>query len=280
MMFEQFASAHGLIIDRVEYGAWRRVKTTDHPNKRNGAYLHRGDHAHVQNWATMGEPETWFPDDNNAIRIDSAAIARRCAEAARALQEGRQKAAKLAGWMLSQCALERHAYLDSKGFPDELGYVFRTEGCSPLLCIPMRAGGHLVGVQKITIDGEKKFLFGQRTVGTEFVFDNKGRDFFCEGYATGLSLRAALAALKMRFRIHVCFSAHNLTTLASACPGAIVVADNDESKTGQKAAEKSGRPFFMPPVVDQDFNDLHHETGLFQTSQALRRFLNEEAIRK
>lgn len=279
MMFEQFASACGLIIDRVEYGAWRRVKTTDHPNKRNGAYLHRGDIAFVQNHATMGEPETWFPDANNAIRIDSAAIARRCAEAARALQEGRQKAAKLAEWMLSQCALERHAYLDSKGFPDELGYIFRTEGCSPLLCIPMRAGGQLVGVQKITIDGEKRFLFGQRTVGTEFVFDNKGLDFFCEGYATGLSLRAALAALKMRYRIHVCFSAHNLATLASACPGAIVVADNDESKTGQKAAEKSGRPFFMPPVVGQDFNDLHREIGIFKTSQALRRFINEEASR-
>ena len=42
MNFEEFAAGYGLIIERVEYGAWRRVKTVDHPHKRNGAYLHRG----------------------------------------------------------------------------------------------------------------------------------------------------------------------------------------------------------------------------------------------
>ena len=273
MMFEQFASAHGLIIGRVEYGAWRRVKTTDHPNKRNGAYLHRGSIAFVQNHATMGEPETWFPDNDSAIRIDSAAIARRCAEAARALQEGRQKAANRAWWIMRQCSLEKHAYLDSKGFPDELGNVWQREGKQPTLCIPMRVSGQICGVQTITTDGDKRFLFGQRCDSAEYVIDNKGRDFFCEGYATGLSLRAALSAMKVRYRIHICFSAHNLAKLAGACSGGIVVADNDASGAGKAAALKSGRHWIMSAAAGEDANDWHQRIGTFRFSQELRREL-------
>ena len=273
MIFQDFAAAHGLIVDHVEYGKWSRVKTVDHPSKHNGAYKHMGSAAYVQNWATMAEPATWFPDADSDVRIDALAIARRSAEVVRALQEGRKKAANLAGWMLRQCSLERHAYLDSKGFPDELGNVLHREGHQPLLCIPMRVGNHVVGVQTVTTDGEKRFLYGQQTVGAEYVIDNKGRDWFVEGYATGLSLRSALSAIKVRYRVHVCFSAHNLAKLAGACESGIVVADNDESGTGRAAAEKSGRPYFMPPDVGQDFNDLQRHVGVFRASQMLRRFL-------
>jgi putative DNA primase/helicase len=185
MRFEEFAAAHGLLLRHVEFGKWVRVPTTDKPTKKNGAYKHAGDHAHVQNHATMGEVATWFPDSSDDIRIDADAIRRRCEKAARELQEGRQKAAKRAADMLRQCSLERHAYLDGKGFPDERGNVLALES-GPLLLIPMRVSGRLVGVQTITTDGEKKFLFGQQCSGAEYVIDNKGRDFFCEGYATGL----------------------------------------------------------------------------------------------
>ena len=271
MIFQEFAAAHGLIVDHVEYGRWARVKTTDKPSRKNGAYLHRGSIAFVQNHATMGEPETWFPDNDSAIRIDSAAIARRCAEAARALQEGRQKAANRAGWIMRQCSLEKHAYLDSKGFPDELGNVWHREGEQPTLCIPMRVAGQICGVQTITTDGDKRFLFGQRCDCAEYVIDNKGRDFFCEGYATGLSLRAALSAMKVRYRIHICFSAHNLAKLAGACNGGIVVADNDSSGAGKAAALKSGRSWIMSSTDGEDANDWHQRLGTFRFSQELRR---------
>lgn len=279
MRFEQFAEAHGLILRHVEFGKWVRVPTTDHPAKRNGAYRHLGDVAFVQNHATMDAPVTWFPDSDNDIRIDADAIRRRCEKAARELQEGRQKAAKRAGWMMHKCTLEKHAYLDGKGFPDELGNVMQRDVGGPILLIPMFIAGRLVGVQTITVDGDKKFLFGQQTSGAEYVIDNKGRDWFVEGYATGLSLRAALSPLKVRYRVHVCFSAHNLTKMASACPGGIVLADNDESGTGKAAAEKSGRPYFLPPDVGQDFNDLHRDVGVFRASQMLRRFLVGEGGR-
>lgn len=279
MRFEQFAEAHGLILRHVEFGKWVRVPTTDHPAKRNGAYRHLGDVAFVQNHATMDAPATWFSDGDNDIRIDADAIRRRCEKAAREIQEGRQKAANKAGWMMHQCTLERHSYLDGKGFPDELGNVMQRPEGGPLLLIPMFIAGRLVGLQTITTDGEKKFLFGQTTSGAEYVIDNKGRDWFVEGYATGLSLRAALAALKIRYRVHVCFSARNLTKLASACPRGIVVADRDASGTGKSAAEKSGRPYFLPPEVGQDFNDLHRDVGVFRASQMLRRFLVGEGGR-
>ena len=143
----------------------------------------------------------------------------------------------------------------------------------PLLLIPMRVSGRLVGVQTITTDGEKKFLFGQQCSGAEYVIDNKGRDFFCEGYATGLSVRAALSALKMRYRVHVCFSAHNLTKLAGACPGGLVIADNDSSGAGLRAAQQSGLKFFIPPTVGHDFNDMHKSLGVFKLSQMIRQFM-------
>ncbi len=275
MRFEDFAAAHGLLLRHVEFGKWVRVPTTDHPQKKNGAYKHLGSHAHVQNHATMGEVATWFPEGENDIRIDAAAIRRRCEKVARELQEYRQRAAKRAAYMLSQCILERHAYLDGKGFPDERGNVMPTDS-GPLLLIPMRVSGRLVGVQTITVNGEKKFLFGQQCSRAEYIIDNKGRDFFCEGYATGLSIRAALSALKMRYRIHVCFSAHNLAKLAGNCEGGVVVADNDLSETGLVAAQHSGRKFFMPPTAGQDFNDMHKSLGVFRISKMLRQFMQSE----
>jgi putative DNA primase/helicase len=271
MRFEDFASAHGLIVEHVEYGKWARVKTTDKPGKKNGAYLHKGTVAFLQNHATMGEPATWFPDADSDTSIDSAAISSRCAEAARALQEGRQKAANRAGWIMRQCSLERHAYIAGKGFPDELGNVWHREGEQPVLCIPMRVAGQICGVQTVTTDGEKRFLFGQRCDLAEYVIDNKGRDWFVEGYATGLSLRAALSALKVRYRVHVCFSAHNLAKMAGACHGGIVIADNDDSGTGRAAAEKSGRPWLMSPVAGEDANDWHQRLGTFRFSQEVRK---------
>ena len=261
-----------MINEYPPFGRWCRYSTEDHPSKKNGAVKYLGDVGWAQNHSLMSEPATWFPDSSDDIRIDADAVRRRCEKAARELQEGRQKAAKRAADMLRQCSLERHAYLDGKGFPEERGNVLALES-GPLLLIPMRVAGRLVGVQTITADGEKKFLFGQQCSGAEYVIDNKGRDFFCEGYATGLSVRAALSALKMRYRVHVCFSAHNLAKLAGNCDGGIVIADNDLSGAGLRAAQQSGRRFFMPPTVGQDFNDMHKSCGVFKLSQMLRQFM-------
>jgi phage/plasmid primase-like uncharacterized protein len=271
--FISFCRSLGLMINEYPpFGRWCRYSTEDHPSKKNGAVKYLGDVGWAQNHSLMSEPATWFPDSSDDIRIDAEAVRQRCEKAARELHEGRQKAASRATDMLRQCSLERHAYLDGKGFSDERGNVLALES-GPLLLIPMRVAGRLVGVQTITTDGEKKFLFGQQCSGAEYVIDNKGRDFFCEGYATGLSVRAALSALKMRYRVHVCFSAHNLTKLAGACPGGLVIADNDSSGAGLRAAQQSGLKFFIPPTVGHDFNDMHKSLGVFKLSQMIRKFM-------
>jgi putative DNA primase/helicase len=133
----------------------------------------------------------------------------------------------------------------------------------------MRVDGSLVGCQTITPEGEKKFLFGQRTSGAAFTFDNKGPHILCEGYATALSIRAALKAMKRRYTLHVCFSAGNMLKVAETLSQGYVVADNDESKTGENTAKKIGWPFWMSDVVGEDFNDTQRRLGIFKSAVSL-----------
>lgn len=277
MRFEQFAAAHGLIVDRVIAGQWVRVPTKDHPNKRNGAYFYDGDYAHVQNWATMPEAVTWF-QDKPTTPVDQAEMQRRMAASQRkhaaerkALQ---QRAAAKAKWIIDQCRFEQHAYLDSKGFPEQTGLVYRPEENTNILVVPMLADNQVVGCQSITVEGEKKFIFGQRCSGAEFVTGPTfGVEVWCEGYATALSIFSVARALKHPCRVHACFSASNMEAMAKREGKGVVVADNDASGTGEKAAKGSGLPYFMPPVVGHDFNDFHMAVGTFKASQALRKFL-------
>ena len=50
-----------------------------------------------------------------------------------------------------------------------------------------------------------------------------------------------------------------------------VVADRDDSLTGEKAALATGLPYFLP--AEGDFNDMHRSMGTFRASQALRKWL-------
>ena len=273
MTFEQFAAAHGLIIKRLDFGKWSRTATTDKPKSHNGAYKYLGDVAFVQNHATMPEPAVWFPDKDTDIKVDAAEIARLRASADRQIQDNRKKAAVKAQSILKQSTYEQHAYLDGKGFPEMRGLVYRPEENTNLLVIPMRVGKQVVGCQLINRDGEKKFLFGQRCAGAEYAIDGHGVDVWCEGYATGLSISVAMAAMKTRCCIHICFSAGNMEAMAKSAGRGFVVADNDISGTGEKAAKATGLNYFLPPDLGSDFNDYHKGAGTFLAGQALRRFM-------
>ena len=170
--------------------------------------------------------------------------------------------------MLNASGNRTHPYLQSKGFPDEQGIVLDIDG-QPVLLIPMRQGKSLVGLQQIWPNGTKKFLYGQKTAGATFTFDNRGLNIVCEGYATALSVRAALKQMKRRYAIHVCFSAGNMVRVAEGLQPGLVIADNDESGTGQEAAASISWPIWMSDVVGQDFNDYHRQHGLFRASQSL-----------
>jgi phage/plasmid primase-like uncharacterized protein len=265
--FLGFARAHGIVIDAVPpVGVWTRYPTTDKPGSRNGAVKFMGNHGHVQNHATMTDVSTWRNEDESFVSVkDVQRIAR---QAAQETAEFNAQAAEKAQWILSQCEVERHAYLVSKGFDEEVVNVWQTPN-GPVAVIPMWIGNEVCGCQLISEAGDKKFLHGQRSGGAQFVFANKGEHILCEGFATALSVRHALKNLKRKYTIHVCFSAGNMTKVASTLWGGMVVADNDPSGTGERVAREIGWPYWMSDVQGEDFNDAHQRMGLFAVGQSL-----------
>lgn len=272
MDFITFARSHGILINELPpHGIWKRYPTEDHPRKKNGAVKYLGSHGFVQNHSMSTVVSLWKPTDRSQIPSMSE-IAKATAIAERQRKEMHIQAMHKAVNLLNSSGYSSHPYLARKGFADEQGNVIQVNG-EPVLLIPMRIGGNLVGVQQIWPDGRKRFLYGQRTAGATFGFDNKGMNILCEGYATALSIRAAFKQLKQRYRIHVCFSAGNMIRVAEQLEVGMVVADNDESGTGQDAARQIGWPTWMSDREGEDANDCHQRLGLFGFSQSLQRLM-------
>lgn len=257
MSFQRHAESHGLMLREViADGRWHRVPTTDHPKKRNGAYVFDGCTGAVQNWATMQDVSLYRPDGQERVARQAFR---------KSFQEDRlrhARASQEAARIIRECERGNHPYLAFKGFPAALGLVHSGGD----LIIPARDFKHygtINTVQRIAADGSKKFLPGGKAKGSVFII-GKGalrERWLCEGYATGLSLQAALLDLRRQAEIVVCFSAGNLQHVASMCK-AFVMADNDASGTGQQAAEATGLPWVMPEEVGMDANDLHQTKGL------------------
>ena len=272
MTFIEFARLHGILINSMPSpGNWERYATEDHPvGKKNGAVKYLITHGFVKNHATDDEVSVWFPDVAPVIKTGDAQILRK---AGQDIEMKQRQAASKAAILLKQSKYMFHPYLRRKGFPEDEGNVIVTDGGLVLL-VPMRVSGRLVGLQQISEKGEKRFLYGQRSAGASFCFDNKGTNILCEGYATALSARQALKHLKRRYTLHVCFSAANLVKIAAEMERGIVIADNDESGVGEASAKKTGWPFWMSDCVGQDFNDFHRSRGLFRASASLSKLFH------
>ena len=264
MEFIDFARAHGLIVNNVYANRWVAVPTEDHPKKRNGRYKWLGEVGWVQNWATMEGPVMWKGEHSSPLSIK-----RMVEQSNKDREKEAQAAAKKAGWIFHQSVMAEHPYLEKKGFPKECGNVW-DDGEKRLLVIPMRLNQRLVGVQLINEQGEKKFLKGQITKGASYVMNAKGLPIFVEGYATGLSVREVMKSLKIRYTIFVCFSAGNLQEVSRNIPGGIVVADHDESGTGERAAISTGKPYWLSETRGDDFNDYHQRKGVFHAANSLK----------
>jgi phage/plasmid primase-like uncharacterized protein len=226
-----------------------------------------GEVGFVQNHATSTVVSIWKPDSPITAKVKSTYLASiRSAEDEQ--KKKQHQAMQRAVGMLNGSGLSTHPYLEAKGFPDEQGNVLWQDG-KPVLLIPMRVGGNLVGLQQIDQDGGKKFLYGQRTSNAVFTFDNKGMNVLCEGYATALSVRLAFKQMKQRYTLHVCFSAGNMAKVAAGLEAGLLIADNDASGTGQRVAEESGWKYWLSDRVGEDANDFHQRVGLFGFTQSL-----------
>jgi putative DNA primase/helicase len=254
MTFQDFAYEHGLIIDSLMTDRWTRVSTLDKPTKKNGAYVFDGHGGAVINFATM-EKHAIYKSDKPQV-VDFEKINRQNADRDRRQQEAKKKAA----YILKQAIPSHHPYLEKKGF-SEKGYVWKD-----LLVIPMRINSALVGLQMIRPDGNKRFLSGQITKGASLMIDNKGRDILVEGYATGLSVRRALKEMKIRYKIHVCFSASNMLEIAKNLENPFVIADNDP--VGVSTAKKIASCYWLGEA-GEDFNDFEVRLGAHQAGKSL-----------
>lgn len=272
MTFIEFCMAHGIIIDKPpRLGLWERFPTETHPRKRNGAVKWMGDYGFVQDHAAHTEVLFWRAE--TPIKVDPRVVRAAISQADEERKRLQENAAMRASMIINRCVIGRHDYLRRKGFPDEKALIWCHDKTEHLV-VPMRdERNNLVGMQTIDAEGNKKFLYGQKTSGANFIIGQQGLNVLCEGYATGLSIREAFRHLKLLARVHVCFSANNLVTISKRLEPGIVVADNDESGTGEKVARQTGWKFWMSDKKGEDFNDTHKRAGLFQAAQSLWRSL-------
>lgn len=279
MSFVNFARAHGVEIDPSRLYASERIKrcgTTEKPNGKNGAYYWDGERGWVFNWAAEARVQ-WFHDDKATPWTEAEKAAWKAKrQAAQASQEqDYQRAALRAAELIRNAKPTEHNYLHRKGFADVQGLV-DVDGA---LLVPMRnlITNNVQGVQVIRWDEAgmtftKKMSPGMRAKGAVYRMGDKTapETILCEGYATGLSIVAALRSVGLRASVLVCFSANNLEFIAPQIKGrAYVFADHDKSGTGEKSAKATGLPYCMSPIEGEDANDLHARAGLFAVCQLL-----------
>ena len=247
-----------------------------------------GVHGWCQSWEIDTEVRWWKnPDAPPLSDADRQAYERRRKEKDRERVEKARKAAaqavKIMGeaelviprppqpWRPGRPAVEEisgHPYLKRKGFPMEPYFARRRDMLLPMFDV--QRYGQPIGLQRIEPDGTKMFLPDQRSKGAVFrLGSGRARELWlCEGYATALSLRAALKKLHRDVDVLICFSAGNIKHVASLKFGTHVMADHDKvnpqtgTRVGEQAAIATGLPWVCPPREGDDANDLHQREGL------------------
>ena len=266
MNFYEFAASHGLEIRELyPSDKIRRCGTREKPRSDNGAYFYDGHKGWVQDWANAGTP-IWWQSDRKWTDEEKRQWAMRRQTMSIDKDRRYELAASRADIMLRSAELLQHDYLHRKGFPEAKGLVLEGR-----LMVPMRnvRTNALQGLQTIFWDPEarvfeKKMLPGMRAKEGVLRMGAGEEVWLVEGYATGLSVHAALRSVGLNAQVVVAFSAGSLIDVAGKIPGRrYVFADHDASEAGQKAAESTGLPWTMSEVQGEDANDLHKRTGLF-----------------
>jgi putative DNA primase/helicase len=220
----------------------------------------------------FGKAGDWRKGKDNDVRYApegkiSDETLQRMAEKQKSIEEERtrQKQSALlklkSEWFVLPSCTEDHPYLQRKNVKI-YGDIRMTDKS---IVIPMYdSDGELTNRQAINDKGEKRFGAFMETTGARYVIEGSGAVFLCEGYATGASIHEATGA-----EVIVCFSAGNLKNVAKDYPGAVVVADNDASETGENEAKKTGLKYILIPEVGMDANDFANEYGLEELANLL-----------
>jgi len=268
-----------------------KIHRFNRDGKSNGWYVGwqnhyiKGDGTYIVavfgDWKT-GEHHTYKPT-KRMTREDSAVIKEQLERARRASEE--ERVTKQNDAAIEAEKVWRNISTSNQGVSDYAtrkmissmrGVAVDGEGT---IFIPMRdINGKLWGCQRIFQDGSKRFLFGQKVVGTFHsigaISDETTDVYICEGWATGDAIHAATQAT-----VIVSFNAGNLKTVARDIhlnyPMAriTICADNDRfTKTGNIGIDKANEaatvchgvvkiPQFTNPEKGTDFNDLLVQEG-------------------
>jgi len=254
--------------------------------------------ATAMNWTTGEVATVWLNEDRSPE--DKRRYAEQRREADKSVRDKALKAARTAEAIIAAAKPGEHPYLARKGFAAERPLIIGAdevariggdylvpEGGRTAIVIPARIGLRVASVQLIWEDGTKKFLFGGEMGGASHRIASGRETWLCEGYATGLSLRAALKGLHRRDTVLVCFSASNIAKVAEAVPGRKwACADHDAPPkakpdqfgglgAGEFYARKCGVPYLMPPVVGMDINDMHQASGIFAVQRLISNLIRE-----
>jgi putative DNA primase/helicase len=229
---------------------------------------------------------TWKPENSERYRMTPAQKAEIAALQKQAEVKSAEKysqAAKRSQSIWDQCEdVIKHPYLEKK---QVLSYGLKKDKHDNLV-IPLKDNqGSIVGLQFIASDGSKRFLTGSKKSGSFFLL---GREIFktsdslnyAEGYATAASIYADRSQ-----PVVVAFDAYNLIKVAEVMyqyfpkHKHIFVADNDDSKTGEKEAKKAaafiqkngGHAEIQMPESQGDYNDHKNEVEVVEGEVVLQK---------
>ena len=285
--------SHGFKVDALpEIGKIIRVPAPDDKRgKKNGWYIYQEVVDDYQPGAMIGigvfgswkgtpDRVVWSSKRTESMSpAERAKMEERIAAAKIARDEDtkqRQQAAAIEAtkfWESAKPAQPDHDYFKRKKINP---YIARQIGDTIVLPVYCADSDSLSSIQRITPDGDKKFLSGGKTGGCYCKIEGDSETIYIvEGYATGATVAEATGA-----EVYVAFNANNLMEVASEVrdrypDSAVVICGDDDAWTNgnpgrSKATSAADEnccevifPFFKDTLTKPtDFNDLHCLEGL------------------
>jgi putative DNA primase/helicase len=277
---------------------WVKADTHAKNGKGDGRIICDDDRVTCVNWQTGDKATVWLKEERTVE--DKRRYAQQRADDWQAERARADRAAGTATRIIAAAQPGPHPYLARKGFASEQPLVVADEVVARIggdylvpacggaaIVVPARIGLRVTSVQLIWTDGTKKFLYGGDMGGATHRVASGLDTWLCEGFATALSLRAALKGLSRRDTILVCFSASNIARVGESIRGRRwIAADHDAPPkakpeqfnglgAGEFYARKAGAPYLMPPVAGMDINDMHQADGIFVVQKLISTMIRE-----
>jgi putative DNA primase/helicase len=156
-----------------------------------------------------------------------------------ALRENAAEQAKML-WEQASLASDEHPYIQRKGVSNP-GWRLAPDG---RLIAPMLIDNEIVGLQYIDANGQKMFMKGSKAAGAWWhlgAFDNQPKVYLVEGVATAASVFEATGkpVVIAYFANNLAAVAHSLRQKIGQTVEIVIVADNDQSGTGEREAKRA-----------------------------------------